>query len=164
LLGRPELARRADEEYLSSDWSEAVTLMVFVGHGMYLLTEEWSHVPAFAGVIGRWLEVVGTNHEAYRAFLTMLRAASRHFPPAQVVGWLHGLASRSEDVGALWKSHNNGERTARILHTVWQASRQGLTADRPAFRQFSELVDRLATSGVALASVIQQELEGLNAG
>jgi hypothetical protein len=164
LLGRPQLARRADEEYLSSDWSEAVTLMVFVSHGTYVLKEEWQHVPTFAGVIGRWLEVVGTNHEAYRAFLTMLRAASRHFSADEVVGWLHGVVSRSEDVMALWRSHNNGERTARVIHAVWQASRQQLTADREAFRQFSELVDQLAASGVTLASVIQQELEGLNAG
>jgi hypothetical protein len=164
LLRRLQLARRADEEYLSSDWSQAVTLMVFVSHGMYVLKEEWPHVPTFAGVIGRWLEVVGTNHEAYRAFLTMLRAASRHYPAAEVVGWLHGVVSRSEDVAALWRSHNNGERTARVIHAVWQASRQQLTADREAFRQFSELVDELATSGVTLASVIQQELECLNAG
>jgi hypothetical protein len=131
---------------------------------MYVLKEEWPHVPTFASVIGRWLEVVGTNHEAYRAFLTMLGAASRHFPAAEVVGWLHGVVLRSEDVAALWRSHNNGERTARVIHAVWQASRQQLTADRGAFRQFSELVDQLATSGVTLASVIQQELEGLNAG
>ena len=44
------------------------------------------------------------------------------------------------------------------------ASRPALTADRPTFQQFSELVDRLSASGVTLASVIQQELEGLNAG
>jgi hypothetical protein len=164
LLNRPELTRQADEEHLSSDWTMTVTMMVCVGHGMYVLKEEWPHVAAFAGVIDRWVEVVGTNHEAYRAFLTMLRAASRHFAPAQVVGWLYGVASRSEDARALWRSHDNGERTARVLHAVWQSTRQELTVDRPAFRQFSELVDRLAAGGVTLASVIQQELEGLNAG
>jgi hypothetical protein len=164
LLGQPELARWADEDYLSSDWSAAVTMMIFVNHGMYVLKEEWPHVPLFGGIIDRWLEVVGTNHEAYRAFLTMLKATSRHFPPSRVVGWLSLVASRSEDVKALWQSHNNGERTARVLHALWQASRQELTADRSAFRQFSELTDRLAASGVTLASVIQHDLEGLNAG
>ena len=164
LLARPELARWADEEYLASDWSMTVTMMIFVGHGMYVLKEEWPHGPVFTGLFGRWLEVVGTNHEAYRAFLTMLKAASQHFPPAQVVGWLRLVVSRSEDVQELWRSHNNGERTARVIHALWQASRQQLIADRGAFRQFSELVDRLAASGVTLANVIQQELEGLNAG
>jgi hypothetical protein len=164
LLGWSEIARWADGEYLSGDWSDAVTMMVFVGHGMYLLKDEWSHVPAFAGVIGKWLEVVGTNHEAYRAFLTMLKAAYRHFPSAQVVGWLHRVASRSEDMKALWQSGNSGERTARVLHGVWRVARVELTTDRPAFRQFSELVDGLAASGVTIASVIQQHLEGINAG
>ncbi|HWG42800.1 MAG TPA: hypothetical protein VN688_08450 [Gemmataceae bacterium] len=164
LLDRPELVRLADQEYLSSDWSEAVTLMVFVSHGTYILKEEWSHVSAFVSLIERWLAVVGTNHGAYQAFLSMLKSASRHYQPAQVVGWLHGVTSRSEGVKALWDSHNNGERTARILHAVWQASRQELTGNRVVFQQFSELVDRLAANGVTLASVIQQELEGINAG
>ncbi len=42
--------------------------------------------------------------------------------------------------------------------------REQLVADRSTFHQFSELVDRLAANGVTLGSVIQQELEGLNAG
>jgi hypothetical protein len=149
---------------LASDWSGVVTTMVFVEHGMYILKEEWSHVSAFAGLIGKWLSIVGTNHEAFRAFLTMLRATHRHFPPAQVVGWLHDVAARSDDIGALWNSDNNGERTAKVLHSLWQASRKELVVNRAGFQQFSELVDRLAANGVTLASVIQQDLESVNAG
>jgi len=157
LLARPELVSEADGEYLSRDCSEVVTLMVFVSHGLYVLKEEWPYGPTFAGIIGRWLEVVGTNHDAQRAFLTMLGAAWRHFPPNQIVGWLHGVASRSQ---APWRSHNNGERTARIIHALWQRSRAQLIADSAVFLQFSGLVDLLAASGVTLASVIQQQLEG----
>jgi hypothetical protein len=164
LLARPELACLADDEYLSNDRGEAVTMMVFVSHGMYVLKEEWPHGPTFTRIIEEWLDIIGTNHEAYYAFLTMLRAASRHFQPGQVVGWLHRVASRSENVSALWRSRGNGERTARVIHMVWQASREQLIVDRSTFTQFSDLVDRLAASGVTLASVIQQELEGLNAG
>lgn len=159
LLDWPELARYAHAEYLSGKWSAAVTLMVFVNHGQYVFKEEWPHVPTFAGVIDRWLEVIGTNHAAYSAILSMLKAAWRHFSPARVVGWVHRVVSRSEDVRALWRSNNNGERTARVLHSVWQASRSELTADAEAFRQFSRLVDRLAASGVTLASMIQRDLE-----
>ena len=164
LLGRPELARLADQEYLASDWSEAVTLMVFVSHGTYILKDEWSHVSAFVSLIKRWLAVVGTNHDAYQAFLSMLKSAYCHYQPAQVVGWLYYVTSLSKDTTALWKSSNNGERTARVLHMVWQASRSELTGDRGVFQQFSELVDRLAAHGITLASVIQQDLEGSTAG
>jgi hypothetical protein len=163
LLGRPELTRRADEDYLSSDWSATVTSMIFVNHGMYVFKEEWPQGPAFSGVIDKWLDVVGTNYDAYRAFLITLKAASRHFPCGQVVGWLHRVTSRSSDIKALWRARDNGEGTARVLHRLWLASRPELMRDGQVFHQFSELVDRLATSGVTLASVIQQELEGLDA-
>lgn len=164
LLGRPELARLAYQEYLSGDWSEAVTLVVFVSHGTYILKDEWSHVSTFVSLIERWLAVVGTNHGAYQAFLSMLKSASCHFQPAQVIGWLYDVTSRSKDTTALWSYSNNGEKTARVLHAIWQASRSELTSDRGVFQQFSELVDRLAANGIILASVIQQDLEGLTAG
>ncbi len=167
LLSRPELDGFADQKYLLcsyGDLSKTVRVMVYVSSlGHYILNEEWSHVSIFVDLIDRWLKVFGTNHDAYSDFLLMLTSSVRHYQPAKVVEWLDGVTSRSKDVTALWDSNNNGKRTAKILHLVWQASRQELTEDRAILGKFSKLVDRLVANGVILASQIQLELERFKA-
>jgi hypothetical protein len=159
LLDTPELARCADSNYLGSEWSAVVTLMVFVNYGSYVFNDEWPHVLSFANVINKWLNVVGTNHYALKAFITMLKGAWRHIPPSRVVAWLSQVSSQSEDPLALWEAQRNGERAARLLHSIWQSSRTELRADAESLRQFSELVDLLAACGITLAAMIQSDME-----
>jgi hypothetical protein len=153
------LARYVDGHYLPIEWGSAVTRIVFVTSGLYLYDPEWCHAPRFSRVIDRWVNVIGTNHTAYAALLTMLKNTGSRFSVGTVLGWMERTASRSKDLAALWRAHDNGQRTAEVLHSMWERSRAELRADSAAFGQFALLIDRLATHGVTLASVIQKQLE-----
>ena len=155
ILNSSELARWADASSLDGSVTEVVEDMVFAG-----LTSEWPHASLFRDVVEKWVEVIGRNPDAYPSLVKFLRGPGSDFVPDPALEWIsHCVPTSSTQKQRFWQAHSNGERTARLLRSMWDHAQESIRSQPTILKRYIDLVDQLVGVGIPLASVLQQELE-----
>ena len=159
VLSSRELADGMIRQRLNRDVLEAVSLIVFVRHGISLLENHWPHAPLFVDVIDRWVTTVGCHPSAYKSLVLMLDGPGRTFAPEPALKWLARVVANSSVPSRLWEESRNGQRTAELLQRSWKDHEGVIRRDTASLRRYASLVDHLVSAGVPLASVLQRRLE-----
>jgi hypothetical protein len=138
------------------DAAEAVGFAVFTRFGMCLLDSTWPHAHVFQDTIDRWVSAFGSDASAFRDLAIMLATLGERFAAEIQIDWLNDCHSRVAELHEFVAM--NGERTARLLQTIWDRthSLNGIDGTRAA--RFARLVDTLVANGVSIAAPLQKRL------
>ncbi|MBW4558113.1 MAG: hypothetical protein KME59_19695 [Trichormus sp. ATA11-4-KO1] len=157
VLDSSEIARWANNAYLSNDMSDTVSRILFVQLGKCWFKEEWSHAALFSDIIEKWVKVIGHNPQAFSYLITMLSSSGWQFAPEPTLEWLTQCVNASTH--PLWQERDNSERTAELLQRIWNNFEKQIRDRTATLQRYSDLVYRLVDAGVPLAGLLRQKLE-----
>jgi hypothetical protein len=146
-------------DYIDSKLSEALSRIIFVGHGGSLIANEWPHITLFYDVFNKWVGKIGHNPHMYIYLIQILNGPGWRFAPSSALKWLHQCAAGSSNVQDFWRSHQNGERTSRLLQRMWTEFGDQIRDNDTNSQIYSYLVDSLVAAGISSAALLQQGLE-----
>ncbi|MBD2580482.1 hypothetical protein [Oscillatoria sp. FACHB-1406] len=159
VLDSPEIAKEASYDYLDRDIGEVLQLIVFTQHGSSRIKDDWQHAHLFIDIFDKWVSVAGHNPYAYSHLLTMLNGIGWQFAPESTLEWLNRCASNAVHSKG-YEQRGNGRRTAELLNRIWNSFERQIRNDKVLLELYSNLVYRLVETGIPLASVLRQNLEG----
>lgn len=164
VLATPDLPRWIDYEYLRREVFDALSGIIYVAHGASVFNEKWTHASLFLDITQNWVRLAGHNPDAYSSLLVMLNGPGWLFAPEPALAWLSEIVGRLRNTCELWKRHSNGERTAQLLHRIWDELSESPRFDSQARGRYSNLVDELVKAGVPLAGSLQEQIERRSSG
>jgi hypothetical protein len=157
VLESPEIANCASRPDLNQTIGDVVQLIIFRRNGKSRIRDDWSHTSLFSDIIDKWVRVVGHNPYAYTHLVVMLDGLGWQFAPEPALEWLNQCVNAS--IHEFWQERSNGQRTAELLHQMWNNHEKQIRSNPITLQRYSDLVDRLVGAGIALAGELQKKLE-----
>ena len=158
VLGHPAVRRlEGERQALPHNARGALEAVLLRHHGNWL-KRDWPHAARVEDLVGRWVEVVGSEPRCFGHLVTFLDGPGWSLGAARALGWLTSCVVRAGGVRSVMEE-GVAYRLSKLLWRLWSERRRDVAASGVALRQLSDLADGLVEEGEAMGGLLQRALE-----
>lgn len=158
ILDDPYYNSEIDKKHFNYSTCEALSRIIFVRCELSDIENTWEHITLFSEIISKWVKIIGHNPQAYKILLSMLTTIGWQFGLEKIIEWLNIVLDNSSNTEQLYKSYGNGEKTAKLLHRIWNTFQLQIIENVVIQQPYSKIIDTLLSVGTSMASPLPRVL------